>query len=378
MVIRRMHRPSMHVRAQAAKAAERAGEAPAGEDAFDSNCITPGTPFMARLGAHLRFFVRKKIAEDPLWQVPSIVFSGTHAPAVPAHSTGLRPGCLHLPSLTRHHHCMAINSEAECTIEGICWTSSGSFMQSPVGGSFKSRHALVAASNHCNHYQSSTCMHARMRAGHDVPGEGEHKIMEFIRLAKRAPGYAPGQRHCMYGLDADLIMLALVTHEPHFCLLREVRACPKRCSLDDAMMLCCLLWSRALLSHGLLFPWCLRQRVFAPCARQRPVDGRKRAFACLALRVAVLGACKRAACLTWLRQCARAGREVRRRRQQGAACAGGAGQPLRRALHLVPDRVRLFSYHIGSAYAPSPHMPHLGRLSFTLAAAILLQKRSAA
>jgi len=100
---------------------------------FDSNCITPGTPFMERLAEHLKFFVRHKVAEDPLWQVPTIVLSG-----------------------------------------------------------------------------------------HDVPGEGEHKIMEYIRWSKKAPNYEPNLRHCLYGLDADLIMLSLVTHEPHFCLLREV------------------------------------------------------------------------------------------------------------------------------------------------------------
>ncbi|KAJ5775180.1 uncharacterized protein N7511_000191 [Penicillium nucicola] len=102
------------------------------EDAFDSNCITPGTEFMQKLTQQLKYFINKKISEDTDWQGVEIVLSG-----------------------------------------------------------------------------------------HEVPGEGEHKIMEYIRCSKAQPNYESNVRHCLYGLDADLIMLGLLSHDPHFCLLRE-------------------------------------------------------------------------------------------------------------------------------------------------------------
>nr|CDS28934.1 5' 3' exoribonuclease 1 [Hymenolepis microstoma] len=99
---------------------------------FDSNVISPGTEFMARLHEFFMTYITNQINSNPIWRRADVIYSG-----------------------------------------------------------------------------------------HDAPGEGEQKIREYMSYKRALPGYLPNERHCLYGMDADLIFLGLATHEPNLCILRE-------------------------------------------------------------------------------------------------------------------------------------------------------------
>lgn len=58
-------------------------------------------------------------------------------------------------------------------------------------------------------------------SGGDVPGEGEHKIMDWLRSWKQGQDYDINESHCVYGNDSDLVFLCLSLHLPKMVILRE-------------------------------------------------------------------------------------------------------------------------------------------------------------
>ncbi|EGG18205.1 hypothetical protein DFA_03692 [Cavenderia fasciculata] len=62
-----------------------------------------------------------------------------------------------------------------------------------------------------------------------VPGEGEHKIMDFIRGNHK--NWSESTSHIFYGMDADLIFLGLSVHLQRFFVLRDFQSLSYGCSI---------------------------------------------------------------------------------------------------------------------------------------------------
>ena len=85
----RRFRSSKEAEKLAATILARDGSLPE-RDAFDSNCITPGTDFMLKLGLAMRKWIEYKQETDPLWKNGcDVVVSGPDGPGEGEHKVSV-------------------------------------------------------------------------------------------------------------------------------------------------------------------------------------------------------------------------------------------------------------------------------------------------
>ena len=59
-------------------------------------------------------------------------------------------------------------------------------------------------------------------SGHQIPGEGEFKLLEFVSFERSQADYDPNDTsYLLVTNDSDGIVLGLNSHEPNFSILRE-------------------------------------------------------------------------------------------------------------------------------------------------------------
>ncbi|KAG5508248.1 hypothetical protein JKF63_05504 [Porcisia hertigi] len=136
---------------------------------FDSNCISPGTAFMDAVAAAVRDYIRRKLA----------------------------------PRRSESRGDTEVEAGDSASLVDVA---------SPLSAHWAGRTVVFSDAN--------------------TAGEGEHKLIDFLRTQSSFSGFNGRGCHVIAGLDADLVFLSLSLHIPHVFILRD----HKRSSYSQALL----------------------------------------------------------------------------------------------------------------------------------------------